>query len=64
PEALAMAKERVDFFRKKGFGILIWIGETLGHNQVTTHPDGCETPYRRMKLPNKGTVDSFCPPGR
>lgn len=61
PEALTMAKERVDFFRKKGFGILIWIGETLGHNQVTTHPDGCETPYRRMKLPNKGTVDSFCP---
>jgi hypothetical protein len=64
PEALAMAKERVDFFREKGYEILIWIGETLGHNQVTTHPDGCETPYRRMKLPNKGTVDSFCPTDR
>ncbi|MBQ1216444.1 MAG: hypothetical protein IIX85_00615, partial [Clostridia bacterium] len=61
PATLARLREMVEFFRKEGFGIVIWIGETLGHDQVTQYPEGCETPYRRMKLPNKGTVASFCP---
>ena len=61
PATLARLKEMVEFFRREGFGIVIWIGETLGHDQVTQFPEGCETPYRRMKLPNKGTVASFCP---
>ncbi len=61
PGTLKRTGELIEYFRGNGFETVIWIGETLGHDQVTKHPDGCETPYRRMKLPNKGTVDSFCP---
>ena len=61
PANLERLKEMLEFFKEKGFETAVWIGETLGHDQVTQFPEGCEEPYRHMKLPRKGTVASFCP---
>lgn len=61
PETAKRLEELVRYYRENGLEVAIWIGETLGHDQVTLFPEGCETPYRRMKLPRKGTVASFCP---
>ena len=61
PANMARLKEMLGYFKEQGFETAVWIGETLGHDQVTKFPEGCETPYRHMKLPQKGTVASFCP---
>lgn len=61
PSNMARLKEMLEYFKENGLQTIVWIGETLGHDQVTLFPEGCEEPYRRMKLPGKGTVASFCP---
>ena len=61
PANMARLEEMLNYFKEQGFETAVWIGETLGHDQVTKFPEGCETPYRHMKLPVKGTVASFCP---
>ncbi len=61
PENLEKLQRLIALSQEKGFEVVVWIGETLGHDQVTQYPQGWEEPYRRMQLPNKGTVASFCP---
>ena len=61
PANMKRLKEMLGYFKEQGFETAVWIGETLGHDQVTQYPEGYEEPYRHMKLPVKGTVASFCP---
>ena len=58
PKTLAKLKELIPFFKNEGFEVLVWLGETFGHNGA--REEG-ESPYQNIHSFTDGRTKPFCP---
>lgn len=61
PENLKLLKEMVDYYRENGFEVLVWLGETLGHDNAYS----VDAKYTQMKAFDYNgeikDIGAFCP---
>ena len=57
-EVFSSLDEGCRFFRKEGFEVIFWIGETMGHGRGKCDE---KRRYSSMRFFEKGDVASFCP---
>lgn len=57
-EVFSSLDEGCRFFRKEGFEVIFWIGETMGHGRSKCDE---KRRYSSMRFFEKGDVASFCP---
>lgn len=58
PENLELLKELVRFYRSNGLEVLVWLGETFGHDGGSQPNKG---KYTSIRFIDKGDIKAFCP---
>ena len=58
-EVLSMLAELIPYFKKEGFEVAVWIGETLGHDRYSAPV--VDYGYQNMELLDGRVVGAFCP---
>ncbi len=57
PEKLAKLRYHIEYFKSHGFEVMVWLGETVGHDADRPLPG---LPYRNMRYLGKGDCAPFC----
>ncbi len=58
PENLKLLKELVKFYHDNGLEVLVWLGETFGHDGALQTKKG---KYTNIRFIDKGDIIAFCP---
>lgn len=58
PENLQLLRELIEYYQENGLAVLVWLGETFGHEGGK--PEG-DQPYANMRLIDEGDIKAFCP---
>lgn len=58
PENIEKIKELIDYYRKNGLDVIVWMGESFGHDGG---PAMTDSPYTNIRFIDKGDINAFCP---
>lgn len=57
-EETVLLSKLIPYFKENGIEVLVWLGETLGHNAGKPDPD---SPYHHMRFFDQGDIGAVCP---